>query len=285
MKKLRQLSYIGVSLFSSSIIAVGSASASSISTTGPWSYNKIHSSNVVNKYLTNNNNVSLSNSSHQYAHTGDAKVKYNTYGGGAWTGDAHNGNNTDANVVIANNSGGGGGGSWGGSPSNDSIHNTGPGSYNVIENCDTNNSTTTNNNNVSVSNSNWQKAKTGDAKVVGNTYGGSASTGDASNYNDTDAYVAITNNTGGGGGGSWGGGSGGGSISNTGPGSSNVISSNTSNNTTVTNNNNVSLANSNSQTAKSGDAVVAGNTFGGSASTGNASNHNSTDLAVVIHNN
>ena len=98
-----------------------------------------------------------------------------------------------------------------------SIYNTGPGSYNSVyssysggsggydwchrhlggnnryDSRFTDNSRVTNNNNISVRNSNYQTARTGNATVWGNTYGGSARSGDASNYNETSIWVSVYN--------------------------------------------------------------------------------------------
>jgi len=208
----------------------------------------------------------------------------NTFGGSATTGNASNWNQTAASVAISNSTpwtpswGGGGGGSA-------SISDTGPKSNNVISERVSQDTNVRNNNNVSLNNRNNQVATTGNANVSGNTFGGSASTGDAMNANSTNAAVQVDNNTNvptslaslGSGGSAF--------IGDTGPLSNNVISANVKSNTSVTNNNNVNINNSNNQVARSGNANVSGNTFGGSASTGDASNWNSTDLQVAITNN
>ncbi len=122
----------------------------------------------------------------------------------------------------------------------------------------------------------------------GSGYGGGASTGSATNENNTQAQVSITNSTpapnytqqetayhphmGN-------------SISDTGPHSFNLISSKTDSNVQVSNTNNVTMSNTNTQTAVSGNATVSGNTHSGSATTGSASNTNSTDFEVAITNN
>lgn len=111
--------------------------------------------------------------------------------------------------------------------------------------------------------------------------GGNAASGNASNYNATAATVDVTNtlpasdgmnnhDTS--------------SISNTGPHSFNLISARSSQDTEIVNTNNVSIDNTNSQTAISGNANVSGNTRGGSAVTGDATNVNSTRFDVSIMN-
>lgn len=202
------------------------------------------------------------------------------------------------------------------------IANTGPGSFNAILSKSSSFEAVRNVNNVSLNNQNNQTAITGAASVSGNTsnkdgnsikqrcpqhktfgvmpshfvqpnmpsrnnnfsgQGGSATSGDASNFNATTASVNITNdipvsrhvdgslsgnNT----------------ISTTGPHSVNLISSKTTNNVTVTNTNDVTINNTNNQTAISGNANVSGNTRGGSAVTGDATNVNSTRFDVAIMN-
>jgi len=285
MNKLSRLGLATASAVSViGIAATGIASAGSINWTGPGSFNTIHTSFVNNHKIRNNNNVWLSNHNFQFAKTGNAKVLCNTHGGSALTGDASNWNQTNQKVWLSNNSGGGSWSGWGGGFGGSSISNTGPKSFNSIRTTVSNNSRVTNNNNVSVSNSNNQTARTGNATVSFNTFGGDATTGNAMNSNNTDQSVSVTNNTPSS---SWsglGGGSGS-SISNTGPWSNNTVSTTVRNNSSVTNNNNVRLSNSNNQTASTGNATVSGNTFGGSATTGDASNWNSTSQSVAISNN
>lgn len=71
-------------------------------------------------------------------------------------------------------------------------------------------------------------------------------------------------------------------ISTEGPNSD--VNLNSSTQTTITNNNSVSISSSNTQYASSGDATVSNNTTGGSATSGNASNDNDTDICVSITN-
>jgi hypothetical protein len=166
------------------------------------------------------------------------------------------------------------------------INTTGPGSTNRVSVHKTNRFTQTNNNDVDIRNRNNQRATSGDATVRFNTHGGDATSGNASNDNSTDASVSISNDSsaGLGGGGFWGGG-GAGSIDTTGPGSRNTITSTTNNSVRVTNNNDVDINNSNTQTARTGDATVRYNTFGGDATSGDATNTNSSSFSVDISNN
>ncbi len=75
-----------------------------------------------------------------------------------------------------------------------------------------------------------------------------------------------------------------GSISTTGPGSVNTITSTETNVVFESNVNAVTVTNSNTQVGTSGPATVAGNTVGGSATSGNVANTNSTATTVSINN-
>ncbi|MCA9325577.1 hypothetical protein KDA23_05975 [Candidatus Saccharibacteria bacterium] len=74
-----------------------------------------------------------------------------------------------------------------------SMHNTGPGSTNQITTVNRNSTEITNNNNVSVINENNQQASSSSATVSGNTNGGNADSGDASNKNETSTGISISN--------------------------------------------------------------------------------------------
>lgn len=176
----------------------GAAPVSTINTTGPDSINKVKNSVWVDVDVTNHNNLHASNYNHQSAWTGDAKVIDNTTGGGATSGDAMNHASFNASATV-NNSGssaalnsalsgvlGGGGGS-------SSISNTGPDSYNTVTNKASVNVDVNNTNNLTVTNHNTQTASSGDASVIHNTTGGSATTGNASNTSNTTATFNVTN--------------------------------------------------------------------------------------------
>lgn len=142
-------------------------------------------------------------------------------------------------------------------------------------------------NTVVVDNSVDQKAKTGNATVKGNTHGGHATTGDAENNSEVDIEVAVHNPSSSNtpkapvyhGGSS--------SIHNTGPHSSNYIGSGHGHGGYTYSSkvsNNVSVNNSVSQNASSGNATVAYNTNAGSAVTGNATNDSNASVKVDIAN-
>lgn len=168
---------------------------------------------------------------------------------------------------------------------NGSISNTGPNSTNHIVSHNTSHATTTNDNSVEASNLNFQGAFTGDSQVQHNTRGGDATTGDARNANSLNAAVMLDNSSSAG---VMGGGSGAqnstATIDTTGPRSSNVVKSTNSSTVTVNNTNTVELENVNGQLAASGDARVSGNTTGGSATSGDASNTNSSSFTIDIKN-
>jgi len=168
------------------------------------------------------------------------------------------------------------------------IDTTGPNSNNSIRSHVTNRNTVRNTNDIDVNNSNHQTARTGYASVRGNTFGGDATTGSASNDNSTSADISVDNSSSSSnnwGAGSWGGGFGGdASISDTGPNSRNTIDSRVSNTSTVTNNNDIDVRNTNNQTATSGNATVSGNTHGGDATSGDASNYNSSSFTISVQN-
>jgi len=158
------------------------------------------------------------------------------------------------------------------------ISDTGPHSNNRIQSDSRNSSGESNNSSVNVNNQNNQTARSGSAIVRGNTFGGSANTGNASNSNNTSTNVSVpssgasfvapvsgSNNA---------------SISNTGPRSNNQIDLTNRNSVNVSNHTNVNVNNQNHQTATTGNAIVSGNTYGGSTSTGNAANYNSTSTNV-----
>ena len=163
------------------------------------------------------------------------------------------------------------------------ITNTGPHSTNKVINKDNSSWSKTNNNNVGVANTSSQSAYSGSAKVKWNTTGGDATSGMASNDNSVSTTVGITNS----GGGSGSGGAvfgGDNSIDTTGPKSTNKVINVDNSTVTLQNNNTVSVSNTSSQTATSGNASVSGNTTGGSATSGDATNTNSTTTSITISN-
>jgi hypothetical protein len=112
-----------ISVSIDNITSLPKSSGGSISTEGPNSPIRIYTRSTTT--ITNNNDVNISNSNHQFAKTGDAAVSGNTTGGSATSGNASNSNETDVCVAIFNStansngskcpaSGGGNGGGNGG---------------------------------------------------------------------------------------------------------------------------------------------------------------------------
>jgi hypothetical protein len=73
-------------------------------------------------------------------------------------------------------------------------------------------------------------------------------------------------------------------IGTTGPDSVNRVTFETTTRVNVDNNNNLNITNINDQNASSGDATVDHNTTGGSATTGDASNTNTTTIRFDVTN-
>lgn len=166
------------------------------------------------------------------------------------------------------------------------IRDTGPDSYNTVKNRVHSYVKVENNNCLSATNYNSQTAWSGNAHVYDNTRGGDAVSGAARNTNSLNASATV-NNTGSG---AWagaanvGGGNATTTIDNTGPDSVNTVRNETSVGVKVENNNNLSVTNTNTQSAYSGDATVSHNTTGGDAMTGDATNTNSTSINFHVTN-
>lgn len=165
------------------------------------------------------------------------------------------------------------------------IGNTGPNSNNQVTVNGNQHHHLSNTNYVHVKGSNMQTAYTGDVSVSHNTTGGSAMTGYADNSNSTGASLSISNassssavlssstvgtDTG--------------TVNTTGPSSNNQIVFNNTASTTVNNHNTVNVDNHSTQTATSGDAHVMGNTTAGSATTGDATNVNTSQYTLTLSN-
>jgi hypothetical protein len=165
------------------------------------------------------------------------------------------------------------------------INTTGPGSSNTERTRVNVHHRVNNDNDVRFTNSNSQRAYTGTANVSGNTRGGDAASGYATNDNSLNGSVSVDNNS------SAGMGAGvnlpsgsAGDISTTGPGSDNRTSWSLNVDTSVRNDNDVHVTNTSTQTATTGSANVSGNTTGGSAVSGDASNTNNSTFDISITN-
>lgn len=171
------------------------ATTGTIDTTGPDSNNQIRSEWTQRVDVENDNEVDLENDNEQDAWSGDAKVRHNTNAGDADTGNASNANALNGSVHIDNSHAvpaGSVGGSGGGNHTA-TIRDTGLDSNNQVTFETRSNVEIDNENDIEIDNENDQTASSGDATVSGNTNGGSASTGNATNTNTTTFSVKITN--------------------------------------------------------------------------------------------
>jgi hypothetical protein len=167
------------------------------------------------------------------------------------------------------------------------IDTTGPRSDNTIRSDTSQRVEVENENDLDVDNDNDQTAETGEAEVTENTEGGDAETGNASNANELDATLSVDNSASVGALADWGGNGSGNNeatIENTGPRSDNHVRFESRSTVDIDNDNDLSVENNNDQTATSGDAEVSDNTDGGSATTGNATNTNSTTIRFNVTN-
>jgi len=192
-KKLLRLSAASAMALSLST-GVAAANSGSIGYSGPDSTNKVEFRNVERNRVDNNNRVSVKNNNPQSAYTGDARVKHNTTGGDATSGDATNDSLLRATVRLNNSSSSAAAlGSSDGGDNSGVLDHTGPGSYNKVSSSNYVSNKVENDNNVWVQNNNSQHASSGDAKVSGNTTGGNATSGNASNISTNETTVEITN--------------------------------------------------------------------------------------------
>ncbi len=169
------------------------------------------------------------------------------------------------------------------------IGTTGPDSYNKVKNTSSQSLVVRNTNDIGVRNTNHQNSWSGEATVVHNTTGGNATSGNASNANALSvsatvnnaattapavAAVAVNNVVN----------DATSAITQTGPDSTNKVENTTTSKVYIHNDNDLSVDNSNCQMAKSGDATVTDNTTGGSATSGNVSNTNTTTVSFNVSN-
>lgn len=142
-----------------------------------------------------------------------------------------------------------------------------------------------NTNTVNVSNNVRQYAHSGNASVYGNTHGSNATSGDATNTSKNTVSVSISNSPVPAYRGYGGSGHNTTDINTTGPGSHNYIGGDShQGNMKITNTNTVNVSNNVSQTAKTGNATVSHNTHGGNATSGDASNYSSNNVSINISN-
>ena len=194
MKKL--LRVLAAALFGLSL-ATGAVAAQTgtIDYTGPESENVIEFENDTDVDLDNDTDVDANVDTDQEARSGEAKVAYNTTGGDATSGDADNQSDVEADVEVDNSSAtkyafGGGNCDC---DEEASIDTTGPYSTNVVTFNNKTDVDVDNDTDVDFDSDVDQEAKTGDAKVWGNTTGGNATSGSASNSSSTVFTVSVTN--------------------------------------------------------------------------------------------
>lgn len=178
-------------------LGAGVASAApgdgTIDNTGPDSNNVLTFNNDTDVDVDNDNDVRVNNHNPQDARTGDARVRHNTTGGSATTGDATNDSLLRASLRVTNTGASSLMSGTGNGTSTGSIDTTGPDSNNVITFNNGYDVNVDNNNDITVSNWNHQDADSGDATVSDNTTGGNATTGDASNISTTEVTVEVNN--------------------------------------------------------------------------------------------
>ncbi len=172
-------------------IAGASAGTATITTTGPHSLNRVHLTNNTNTNFSDNTHLNIGAETEQNAESGKAVVAGNTNGGSASTGDARNVSSTTGNITVNHTMPTGLLGGAGASTASATISDTGPFSSNeakITNNTETNIDMETS---LCLTTSTDQHASTGKAVVAGNTNGGSASTGDATNTSTTSLNVTL----------------------------------------------------------------------------------------------
>ncbi len=194
MKVLQTVGVV-VTSFGLAVGMTGFASATSgmIENTGYRSHNNIKSSTKQKTMVKNTNNVGVGNSNAQKAESGHAMVKNTTNGGNATTGAAWNENSTSVSGTISNSSASAAPAPAAPTHTEGSIMNTGAKSHNNVNVSQSSSSYVKNTNNVEVVNHSMQKAESGNATIMNTTNGGSATTGEASNRNETTVSLNVSN--------------------------------------------------------------------------------------------
>lgn len=171
------------------------ASSGTIGTTGPYSNNEVEHTASSTVKMHNKNDVKAHNDNDQHAYSGDAEATGNTTAGDAETGKAMNANSLNASLSVDNSASGVAAMPMPALSANHSgtINTTGPNSNNQVTTTTTSEVEVHNYNDLYVHNDNDQHASSGDATVSGNTTGGSAMTGDATNTNSTTINFSVKN--------------------------------------------------------------------------------------------
>lgn len=194
MKKLLRTlaaAFIGIGLSA----GVAAAQTGTIGTTGPNSNNQVTHTGSKVTTVTASNSGSVSNNVRQGSYSGNAKVRHNTTGGSATSGAASNANTGSVNATMSNASAAAvaTAAAAGGGSNSGTITNTGPDSNNQVMFSETNVVTYAANNSANVDNCVNQEASSGNARVSGNTTGGSATSGAASNTNTSTTTLVMNN--------------------------------------------------------------------------------------------
>jgi len=195
IKKLTGVSALSLALVVG-VAGFAGATSGTIGTTGADSYNKVSDKTSVDLDVNNDNNLNLSNRTHQYASSGESEVKFNTTGGNAESGGASNTNGVGATIEVDNSHAAAalsGDVLAGGGSNTGSITNTGYDSHNEVKYEARTDVDIRNDNDINIHNSSDQMAKSGDAEVKYNTTGGSAVSGDVSNTSTASFDVRVTN--------------------------------------------------------------------------------------------
>jgi len=174
---------------------IAAAQTGSITKTGPGSSNHVSSNTRTSATVRNDNDLHVFSTNDQHSYTGDATAQRNTTAGDATSGSARNSNTVSVSATV-DNSGSAAALMDATTPSSDAsgtINNTGPNSSNTVSSNVKSTVNVTNDNDISVFNDNDQSASSGDATVRGNTTGGSATTGDASNTSSSTFTFDVTN--------------------------------------------------------------------------------------------
>lgn len=194
LKVLRRIAVAATALSLTTGAGIAAAATGDIETTGPWSDNNIEVRHEDSRYVQNDNNVAVVNDNPQDAVSGDVKVRKNTTGGDAESGEAKNDSMLKASLTVDNTSATEAANAGDGDVDHAAtITETGPESENNVEIETEKTVEVSNSNNISIVNNNTQAAKSGDVSAYGNTTAGDATSGDAKNISTTDVMLHIKN--------------------------------------------------------------------------------------------
>ncbi len=175
-------------------VAAAQSGDVSVDASGPGAQVKVISKDKVRATVNNTTSATVNNTAYQKATSGDAKVTHSTTGGNATSGKAGNTAALSVSGTI-NNSSSLGDVSCGcaGMSGAVNVDASGPDSKVTVMSKDSTKITVNNTSNLSVNNKVTQTAYSGDASVTGNTTGGNATSGDASNSTTASVSFSVTN--------------------------------------------------------------------------------------------